>query len=804
MSPLLLKLLGVKIDGAANISGVQLALRNSGALGWIVALGFLLAALTWVSHWRDAREIVTERRRRILTGLRILLFALLLLLLLRPVLAFTVEGSIRRGLVTLADVSASMKIQDPRFDEADLKRAGIAKGELDARKGLSQPLDPAKAAGLKLIPRIDLLKAALKNGDLNLYGKLGDDFDLSAFTFGQRLTDLAGDANGTGGGAAAWIDRLAASEPATALGDALRELLTRKRGQPLAGIFIATDGASNAGIDAMEGARLARQEGVPLYIYGVGITSPRDIIVGNLFTQEVAFVKDELPVTVRVRGQGLKGQSAKIVLHLGDEVVASKNLTFENDDEMTVALPFTPKAAGEFELRASIDPREDEASKENNSTSQRLKVIDSKIKVLYFESTPRWEFRYLQSVLLRDRRLDVKCVLIEGDPGITEGEGSPYIPKLPQTKEELFKYDLLIVGDVGPKDFVGEQMQWVSEFVSKFGGSCLFLAGARNGPQSFRDTPFEKLLPVELGEKSVAPSGPERPTTLELTPQGRTSPLLKLAPKEDENASIWQHFPRVYFTARVGRAKPAAQILLQDSDPAKATKYGKMPVIAFQQFGLGQVLYVGTDNTWRWRRNSNDRYYPMLWGQIAQKMGLQHILGGSKRTQLTVDKQTYTTGERIAAYARLYNADYTPVHEPTVAAGYVVPATHARQEITLRAVPEQPGMYRGDFVALAAGLHQFSINSDSATVIEFNVTEPQFELGETAMNETALKQMAEVSGGAFFREETLYKLPETVRGKTEKVQSTVDAELWSSPLFFALLLAVSSVEWFLRKRSQLK
>jgi hypothetical protein len=229
-----------------------------------------------------------------------------------------------------------------------------------------------------------------------------------------------------------------------------------------------------------------------------------------------------------------------------------------------------------------------------------------------------------------------------------------------------------------------------------------------------------------------------------------------------------------------------------------------MPVIAFQQYGLGQVLYVGTDNTWRWRRNANDRYYPLLWGQISQKMGLQHILGGSKRTQLMVDKQSYATGERVSVYARLYHPDYSPVHEPSVAASYSIQGTNTQQDVTLRAVPEQPGMYRGDFVAVSAGLHQFSVKSDPQTVIQFAVTEPQYELGETAMNEPLLKQMAEISGGGFYREEDLYQLPDTLRGKSERIESTVDAELWSSPFFFALILGVSSTEWLLRKKSQLK
>jgi uncharacterized membrane protein len=816
----LLRLCGVKIETAAHIAGAHLALRNSDLLGWVILLALLILALTWWSYRRVASELTSPRMRWVLTTLRAVFFLLLLLILLRPVLAFTVEGTIRRQLLMLVDASASMKIQDPRFDPADLARAAMAKGLLDFRKGLQQRLDQSHAASVKLVPRVELLQGVLKSDELDLIHKFAREYDVSAFSFGQSLAEIGG---GDTKGAAksqpakpaeneiAWVDQLDPKSQSTAIGDAVRDLLERKRGQPLAGIFLATDGANNTGTQPIEAARLARAEGVPLYIYGVGITSPRDIIVANLFTQEVAFANDELPVTVRVRGQGLRGEGAKITLKLGDEIVASKDLIFTGDEEQTVALPFTPKRVGEYELRASIDPREDEAAKDNNAVSQRLKVIDSKIKVLMVEETPRWEFRYLQSVLLRDRRIELKCWLAEGDPALAEGADSPYVKTFPQTKDELFKYDLVVIGDVGVKDIGVPQMEWLGEFVSKFGGSCLFVAGARNNPAAFRGTELEKMLPVELSDGVARNAGPERPTTLELTALGRTSPMLRLSAKDDENAAIWKRFPKLYWVARVTRAKAATQVLLQDSDATKGSRFGKMPVVAQQQYGLGQVLYVGTDNTWRWRRNADERFYPILWGQIAQKLGLAHLLGGSKRTQISTDKQSYAVGERVTVYARLYTADFNPLKDAAVEGSYVVKPTDAatapdssRQNVTLRAVPDQPGMYRGDFTVLTPGVHQFSVKSDPAAVFEFSATEARFEFGETAMNEALLKQMAEISGGGFFREENLYQLPEALRAKSEHVASVIDAELWSSPIYFLLLLAVATIEWALRKRVQLK
>ena len=114
--------------------------------------------------------------------------------------------------------------------------------------------------------------------------------------------------------------------------------------------------------------------------------------------------------------------------------------------------------------------------------------------------------------------------------------------------------------------------------------------------------------------------------------------MLRLSDNDAENAALWSKLPPLYWVARVSRPKPAAEVLLVDPDPAKESRFGPMPVISVQQYGLGQVLYVGTDNTWRWRKNVGDVYYTALWGQIAQRVSLQRLLGISKRTQLTSDR----------------------------------------------------------------------------------------------------------------------------------------------------------------------
>lgn len=819
MTEFLMRLLGAPADDAVRIADATLAFRGGLGTGSFVILVILFAALA-IWTYRSAAPAVTPWKRHSLATLRILFLALLLGLLLRPVLAFTVEGSIRRALTILIDRSASMQIKDPRRDDDDRKRAAIARDVLDPKAGLKQTLPQARVREFEQISRVEIAQAALQNKRLELLPRLDREFDLSAYSFADGLGELASTRTEAGGPGSSpkqrstietfdWTERLEAKASSTALGDAIRETLNRKRGQPLAGIVLVTDGVNNAGAHPRDAAAQARAENVPLYIYGVGITSPRDIILQNLFAPDVTFVKDEVNVTVRVRAQGLAGESAEVVLKLDEETVATRTVTFGQDDEQVVPLKFTPQKLGDFALSASIAARPDETVPDNNSRTQRLKVIDARIKVLLVDQSPRWEFKYLQMMLLRDRRVDLKCVLVEGDKNLSRTPDSPYLAEFPARRDDLFQFDLVILGDLDPKTLGPQHQENLNKLVSDFGGAVVILAGKRFMPAAYRRSALEKLLPVEFDPPALdtrMDPVADKPIKLQLTAAGRASPMLRLSDKDAENAMLWSELPPIYWVARVTRAKPAAEVLLVDPDPAKESRSGKMPVMAAQQYGLGQVLYIGTDNLWRWRKNAGDFFHTAIWGQISQRVSIQRLLGVSRRTQLSTDRQNYMTGDRVSVYARLYSGvGFDPVDQPAVKGHFTLKSGQGpRPEVLLRPVPQQSAMYRGEFIAPAAGIYTFSVENDPQTVVEFSVAEPKFEFGETAMNEPLLKEIARSTGGEYFREENLHALPDTIRAKTERVQSPLEVELWSSPLYFILLLLLVTGEWVLRKLCYLK
>lgn len=217
------------------------------------------------------------------------------------------------------------------------------------------------------------------------------------------------------------------------------------------------------------------------------------------------------------------------------------------------------------------------------------------------------------------------------------------------------------------------------------------------------------------------------------------------------------------------------------------------------------MLFVGTDNFWRWRRNVGDRYHATLWGQIIQRMAGSRLLTGSPRVDLQVDRRMYGPGERVRFYARLFTRDWEPRDEavvPAVLAARDDPGS--RREIALQAVPGQTGLYRAEFSAGPEGDYRLGLAGDDEAGIDLAVRDENPELRRAGMNETLLRDLAKRTGGAFLTLDELAGLPAMITNRTTTMTKLAEVPVWASPLVLGLLLLVLTSEWILRKLSELK
>jgi len=774
--------------------------------GWAFLIFGVLAAATIVAYFRCATR-VKWGKRIVMMVLRLIACAVMATLLTKPVLRIQEQRPVKQPVAVVVDASKSMSLSDRRETPSDLNRAAMAIGLVDPSQRLDSSPSDSITAQVKDLSRHDLITKLGDNRKLDVWSKVAARADLLFYRFGATTQPL-GAAATTGDDkkqpSVTW-PKIDAEETATGIGEAVRQVLQEPRGQALGGIIVLTDGGNNHGSSPLEAAQIAKEQNVPLFLYGVGVSSPPDLEIKEVTAQRLAFVGERLEVKARVVSRNLDERPDTITLTADGEPVDKVNLSLGGDHEQDVVFHLVPKKAGEVKLEVSVPVRAEEIGKDNNRGSTTVRVTDKKFNVLLVEQAPRWDFRYLLDYLQRDERLEVKCVMIEGEPGLERMPDSPFLTSLPDSREKLFQSQVLILGDVNPDSLGQERMEMIVDWVEA-GGGIIFLAGPNFNPGSYAGTPLEPLLPVvpdtSRPREWNAQKEPE-PFALELTTQGRLSPYLQMDPDPAVNRKIWSEFPGVRWVAPVLRVKTGAEVLLVDPRSSSAGRYGQLPVFAMQGYGSGKCVYFGTDETHRWRSRTGEKYYSILWGQIMQTLALQLLDGASSLTQLRTDRKEYAAGDKVTISGNAYNADYSPLMQPSLEGVLTIEKNGAAPR-SLNLTGTGRNGYRGEFVATEPGRYSFHTLHDPNGVLKFEVIDTNLESSQTAMDDRLLKNMAAMSGGRFLREEDLKNLPDWITAVSTKVATSRKIDLYYSGWVLAGMIALLCAEWLMRRLARLK
>ena len=106
---------------------------------------------------------------------------------------------------------------------------------------------------------------------------------------------------------------------------------------------------------------------------------------------------------VEIRNIGFEGQSVPIYLKWGDTLLRSETVQLEEEEtSQRFDLYHTFVLPEEYTLTIFIPTQEGEFTDQNNYKQVNIKIIKEKIRVLYVENMPRWEYRYLKNALVRD------------------------------------------------------------------------------------------------------------------------------------------------------------------------------------------------------------------------------------------------------------------------------------------------------------------------------------------------------------------------------------------------------------------
>ena len=146
---------------------------------------------------------------------------------------------------------------------------------------------------------------------------------------------------------------------------------------------------------------------------------------------------------------------------------------------------------------------------------------------------------------------------------------------------------------------------------------------------------------------------------------------------------------------------------------------------------------------------------------------------------------------------------FQPVASPEVTARIALPDQEPREEV-LRAVPNQAGMFTGQYLAAATGDYTITVKGEEAEgKAGFQVQKPQLEFEHPAMDDQTLGSVAAASGGRYFDLSDLDGLPEAMAASRPPVTVPDESPLWDRWGMLIAVVVLLSVELLIRKRSDL-
>ena len=570
----------------------------------------------------------------------------------------------------------------------------------------------------------------------------------------------------------------------------------------LLGVVLISDGDWNEGLPPVQAASRLRLKGVPVFAVPVGSRSRLpDLELLSLDAPTFGITGKSVRIPFTIESSLPRESLTTVVLKTSDGEEVTREVRIAAMGRTSDALIWKPKGSGDFTLTLEVPKHSDETLTDNNKLTTPITIREEKLKVLVIESYPRWEYRYLRNALSRDPGVEVSCLLFH--PGLSKGGGGnkDYIKQFPTGLDELSKFDVVFLGDVGLDDgqLTEEQCRLLKGLVEHQASGLVFLPGWQGRQFSMLATDLGDLSPVLLDEGQPSGWGSRTPGHFELTELGRRSLLTKLADTTDDNIEVWEDLPGFQWYAPVVRAKAGSEVLAVHKDISN--EHGRLPLLVTRTFGAGKVLFMGTDGAWRWRKGVEDKYHYRFWGQVVRWMAYQRNMAKGETMRLYYSPDQPQMRQTLALHANVMERSGEPLANGDVTARIVAPSGKI-ETVRFTSAGDEWGLFNSRFTAEEPGKHEVTLlckQTNATLETSFFVQGVAAErVGKPARPEV-LEEIARVTRGKVIDPNKLNEIVQSLANLPEPLPSIRRVQLWSHPIYAGCLVVLLGVFWVGRK-----
>ena len=240
------------------------------------------------------------------------------------------------------------------------------------------------------------------------------------------------------------------------------------------------------------------------------------------------------------------------------------------------------------------------------------------------------------------------------------------------------------------------------------------------------------------------------------------------------------------------------------------------PLVVVKQQGKGRVAVVLSDTLWRWRVAAPGwtgrlSAYDTFWSQMIDWLAPQRDnLRGQGTYDLSTGRPFHHQGDTVRI-----QAEWLGRGEPPGDALDATVSDPAGKTTVLKLAPaiwqsaegRRVNGFRGDFLAVLTGVHEAVVRvpgqGEDAAGTRFAVVASAAERRGEPADAATLKEIARLSGGAYFARADAGKWLDRLPKPTRQSEREVITDAWNHPVLAILLLACLCGEWWVRRHGGL-
>ena len=391
----------------------------------------------------------------------------------------------------------------------------------------------------------------------------------------------------------------------------------------------------------------------------------------------------------------------------------------------------------------------------------------------------------------------------------------------PRDAGEMKEFDVVVIGDVPSGYFSMSQRSLLRDHVAINGAGLLWIGGARHTPYSYDTTQLADLLPMRRPGMVAPVDTAFVPIRAEPTPLAESLNLFVLRSPESVggggSVSWWpQELPGLMWAQEMGALKPSADVLMAGLSEGEGSQ---VPLVVRLRYGAGQVVYVASDDTWRWRYGRGDLYFERFWVELIRMLGRHRVQDDTRRVRLDVSHRRVEVGQSVVVEVRVSDAMLLERDMPSLSVTVTDSADDeglVQERLELLPVADRSEgvldngglvdrqrVYRAVWRLSVAGRLVLKLAEpglgDLDTAVPVEVFRRDDEMQHPLPDHDRLRELADLSGGQVVELDRLEELAGLIPNRAKRTPDDISEPLWDSPLTLIVVLVLITAEWVGRK-----